>query len=277
MSCENITITIDSSQLDEMSKFISCELAKNGFEIKPFKIGWYNDKVDKSFQLTEAYDTVGFLIISTPAMFEKAFIPFICRQECTGVKDPLDQCVAQYFQQIKKNFPEYNIEAIHDFELHPNRRPKILVQTAAHVSGAAFFYQRADVHPDPWDPQKKICGVCIHPLFGGWFALRGVLIFKNLQCPSLVQENPKDVIPNNEQRIELLEKFNFSWQDWTYRDVFKAIEKYSDDQKQYFATPPKERMDLIMWLKDKNKNQDVQNIDKKEDTNCTSTMNLETN
>ncbi|XP_052090530.1 cyanocobalamin reductase / alkylcobalamin dealkylase-like [Mytilus californianus] len=242
---------MDISELSKLTESISNELDCTGFEVKPFKIGWYNDKVDKRFILPETYDTIGYLIISTPSMFENAFLPFICRQECTGVKDPLDQCVAHYFQQIKQKFPDYNIESIHDYELHPNHRPKVLVQTVAHVSGAAYFYQRSDVSEDPWDTKKKMCGVCIHPQYGGWFALRGVLIFKNIECPSLIQENPIDVIPTCEKRIELLERFNYSWQDWTYRDLTETVEKYSDDQKQYFATPPKDRKELILSLKNK--------------------------
>ena len=52
-------------------------------------------------------------------------------------------------------YPEHKIEAIHDFELNHNRRPKILVQTVGHVSGAAYYYQRSDVTDDPW-PEKQV-------------------------------------------------------------------------------------------------------------------------
>lgn len=44
---------------------------------------------------------------------------------------------------------------MHDFEMRPGtRRPKILVQTAGHVSGAAYFYQKDDIVNPPWDPQQ---------------------------------------------------------------------------------------------------------------------------
>jgi hypothetical protein len=33
------------------------------------------------------------------------------------------------------------VESLHDFELVANRRPRILVQTAGHVSGAVRFYR----------------------------------------------------------------------------------------------------------------------------------------
>lgn len=38
----------------------------------------------------------------------------------------------------------------YDYELFPSRKPKFLAQTAAHVSGAAFYYQQADVKDQPW-------------------------------------------------------------------------------------------------------------------------------
>ena len=38
---------------------------------------------------------------------------------------------------------------MHQFEM-PNGTARILVQTAAHVSGAAFYYQRFDVTDQPW-------------------------------------------------------------------------------------------------------------------------------
>ena len=49
------------------------------------------------------------------------------------------------------------VHALHDFELHHSRRPKVLVQTAGHVAGAARYYQRSDVINDPWD-EKKVSG-----------------------------------------------------------------------------------------------------------------------
>lgn len=41
-----------------------------------------------------------------------------------------------------------------DYEMLPSRKPKFLAQTAAHVAGAAYYYQRKDVKLDPWG--KKV-------------------------------------------------------------------------------------------------------------------------
>ena len=54
------------------------------------------------FHLDIPDDTVAFVIISTPDMFEKAFKPFITRQDCLSVRDPIDECVAHYFLLIKE-------------------------------------------------------------------------------------------------------------------------------------------------------------------------------
>lgn len=56
---------------------------------------------------------------------------------------------------LSQNLPELQIEVITDYEVYPNRRPKILAQTAAHVAGAAYYYQRQDVEDDPWGNQVR--------------------------------------------------------------------------------------------------------------------------
>jgi len=184
-------------------------------------------------------------------MFEQLFLPYLATSYTPGQLDPLDQCLAEWFQSCKRLFPRWEIEAIQDFELYPTRRPKVLVQTAGHVAGAAYYYQRSDVpSPDPWTDKQKIFGVSVHPKYGGWFALRGILIFKDLLAPGLQPNEPVDCVQTREKRIELLEKFNFNWQDWSYRDVFEGDveERYSKQQKLYFATEPSKRFELIEGL-----------------------------
>lgn len=46
------------------------------------------------------------------------------------------------------------MDVIFDYEILPSRKPKFLAQTAAHVAGAAYYYQRKDVKLDPWE--KKV-------------------------------------------------------------------------------------------------------------------------
>lgn len=94
-------------------------------------------------------------------------------------------------------------------------------------------------------PFQKIFGVCIHPKYGGWFAIRGLLLFPDIQVPFLEQPAPVDCVSTEEKRIQLLEQFNFHWQDGRYRDIIEVKERYSEEQKAYFATPPAERLRLL--------------------------------
>lgn len=219
-----------------------------GLEYHPFKIGWYNARVQSPFHFHYSDDTLAILIISTPSMFEQLFLPYLASSYQQGQMDPLDHCMSKWFERCKKAFPKWEVETIQDFELDHTRRPKVLVQTAGHVAGAAFYYQRSDITPpDPWGEAKKIFGVSMHPKYGGWFAFRGVLIFKDLLVPELQPKEPIGCVSTREQRIDLLEKFNFSWQDWSYRDVTgeEIVERYSEKQKHYFKTEPSKRFELI--------------------------------
>lgn len=50
-------------------------------------------------------------------------------------------------------------------------------------------------------------------------------------------------------KIELLNRYNFHWQDWSFRDIFEPIERYSELQKQYFRAKPAERGPIIEIIK----------------------------
>lgn len=218
------------------------------------QIGWYNAVVLPTFRLPYDNETVAWLVVSQPSMFEKLFVPYLkeaWKEGICGAKDPLDACLFQYLNELIRNFQtQFEVDMIQDYEMHPDRRPKVLVQTAGHVSGAAYYYQRQHVDKavDPWDESKKIFGVSMHPKFGGWFAFRGVLIFKGLRAPlTLVQTPPSDCVPTSEMKVDLLRRFNECWQDWTYRDICAnpVQDRYSDKQKLYFGTLPKDRMSIV--------------------------------
>ncbi|KAM9620123.1 cyanocobalamin reductase / alkylcobalamin dealkylase isoform 4-T5 [Morphnus guianensis] len=184
-----------------------------GFEVHAFKVGWYNAILQPGFHLPYPDDTLAFVVLSTPSMFDKALKPFVNKERLKIIRDPVDQCVSHHLSHVKEKFPDQKVDVIFDYEILPSRKPKFLAQTAAHVAGAAYYYQRKDVKLDPWE-KKKIYGVCIHPKYGGWFAIRGLLLFPDIQ-------------------------------DGRYRDIIEVKERYSEEQKAYFATPPSERFQLL--------------------------------
>ena len=83
---------------------------------------------------------------------------------------------------------------------------------------------------------QTICGVCYHPTYGGWVSLDGVFIFKDVLCPDLPQRAPQDVIPSEEKRVELLEKYNKI--DLSFRDLLPVPvpRKYAKEHEKYLSS-----------------------------------------
>ena len=247
---------VDEEAVEDVMKQLRTSVEDKGLEVSPFKVSRYNARVEAAFRFRLHADTLAVLVVSTPSMFEKLFLPSVMGDEKSmeGSVDPLDRCIRAEMDTLTGLFPQYRVEFIQDSQLTPTRRPVVLVQTAGHVSGAAYYYQRADVAaPQPWSENTRIYGVSVHPRYGGWFALRGVLIFHGLLAPGLVQRAPIDCVPSREGRVELLEKFNTCWQDYSYREVMESgtiVERYSDRQRTYFSTVPRNRFELIQqWRK----------------------------
>jgi len=235
-----------------------------GLETAPLKVGWYNEALqDKRFAFNDLDpDTLAFIVVSSPSMFEKAFIPFV--RSGTDTPNPVDECMMHHFRRMCDLFPEeYGLEPLHDFELSPvTRRPKILVQTAAHVASVARFYRQEDLDSTGLeyyksmrrecghDLPKKIFPVSLHPKYGGWFGLRGVLIFKGVQTESeensLKQRDPPEILQSQKEIAELLYLFNDHWQDRRYRDVGmgESVERYSELQQEYFAASTDQRRQI---------------------------------
>ena len=53
-----------------------------------------------------------------------------------------------------------------------------------------------------------------------------------------------------DKKIELLNRYNKNWRDWSFRDIIEPYERYSDLQKRYFSTPPAERNGLIKLIRE---------------------------
>ncbi|KAM6963020.1 cyanocobalamin reductase / alkylcobalamin dealkylase [Aplochiton taeniatus] len=232
--------------VDSVTGLLNDSLSGLGFEVYPLKIGWYNMVLSPSLRLAYPDDTLGVVVLSTPAMFEQVFLPFLEKRGIEGVSDPIDQCVKDCINTaVSKCFPGQKVNVSYDYEMLPSRKPKFLAQTAAHVSGAAYYYQQADVTDQPWG-DKKMFGVCVHPRFGGWFAIRALLVFEGVEAgPELIEPTPPDCVVTREARIKLLEGFNLRWQDWSYRDIIPAAQTYSQKQMDYFSTAPAQRAVLL--------------------------------
>ncbi len=244
---------------------LSSFLSPLGFDVHPFLAEWYNQVVSPKFKLSSGEEhSLAFVVISRPSMFEGTFLPFLLDrldEQGKDKKDPLDECMKQTLARIKEEAlgdMEEEVVVMHDFELLPNRRPKILAQSAAHVSGAVRFIREEDVQDKSLlkgVESPKIYPVCVHPELGGWFAIRAVVLFPSVLEPSLPRPIP--VLPEvaDEDAAEVLRLYNDCWRDWRFRDavVKDPAERYSKLQQEYFAAPPSDRWKIVQRVKEEGK------------------------
>ena len=133
-------MTIEKDEVSELQNKVENIMCPGGFEVHPFLVGWYNEVVAPKFHLDFPDSTLAFILISQPRMFEQSFLPFLSSQYTSGcLQDPIDQCMLHCFSKLKNI--SSSVVTLHDFQLSPARRPKILVQSAGHVAGAVRFYK----------------------------------------------------------------------------------------------------------------------------------------
>ena len=132
-----------------------------------------------------------------------------------------------------------------------------------HVSkpglGPWRFYRQEDLDEHGLEEYRRLRGgtlpakifpVCLHPHYGGWFGLRGILMFRAVQDSDsdLTRTSPPEVLRSQKQMAELLFLFNHHWRDRRYRDVGMqptSLKRYSDIQQQYFAASTDERKAIL--------------------------------
>ena len=110
-------------------------------------------------------------------MFETLFIKHMFENyknnfdKLDTLNDPIDGCLGDLFERVKNKLEidldgldDISIETIKDYDIDPGtRRAKIVMQTCAQISGAAYFYdpkkyQNELMTPgkDPNQPVKKV-------------------------------------------------------------------------------------------------------------------------
>lgn len=65
-----------------------------------FQVAWYNELLPSTFHLPLPGPTLAFLVLSTPAMFDRALKPFIQSCHLQPLTDPVDQCVAYHLRRV---------------------------------------------------------------------------------------------------------------------------------------------------------------------------------
>ena len=116
-----------SFKMEELNDIIDSFCENKGLEAYPFKLKWYNASLTNDKFKIQSFpeDSLAFVIISQPSMFEKTFLPFVSDNWSNMCKilDPLDQCMKSVFQELKSNVQDLDsqVQFFHDFEIGPNR------------------------------------------------------------------------------------------------------------------------------------------------------------
>ncbi|XP_063722512.1 cyanocobalamin reductase / alkylcobalamin dealkylase-like isoform X2 [Symsagittifera roscoffensis] len=177
---------LSQEEFELIQSLLESQLTPFGFESSPLLIKWYNEQVDKKFKFKSIHeDSLAFCVTSTSEMFERGFLPFVFESGiCRDLRNALDESIGFYLKKMCQDLQNYQPIFYRDSDLEPGtRRPAFLAQTAAHVSGVAYYYHPSEIIqsakregiPLPWseeDQQGRVYGVSIHHKYGGWFAIR---------------------------------------------------------------------------------------------------------
>lgn len=79
-------------------RFLTRSIKKNNIFILIYlplclQVGWYNSVLLPTLHLPYPDDSLAVVVLSTPSMFEQAFLPFMEQKGYQGLSDPIDQCV----------------------------------------------------------------------------------------------------------------------------------------------------------------------------------------
>mgnify|MGYP001803182177 CR=1 FL=1 len=92
--------------------------------------------------------------------------PFFCHEETIFNHSQHVLCDCYFDTVVITQSPalrDEKVETYYDYEMVAgSRRPRILVQTAGHVAGAAYFYQQTAQSAPPGEKHKV--SVLLHPL-----------------------------------------------------------------------------------------------------------------
>jgi len=231
-----------------------------GLDTHPFLVSWYNEKVGPKFQLNYPKDTLAFVIINGPHVFEKCIVPYT---KARIMEDPdfhsnnlMDDSIKHAFTIVTSDLISegFQTDMFYDFDLHPSRRPKVLVQTAAHVAGAVQYFHKNNlpttIQMSTFGKKSDLNGVAIHPKYGGWFAIRGVIIFSNVQLSeetkSVQRPEPVEIFNDPAQVARVIELFAYEWQTNEWRNFHPGLGlKYTDDFITYLNMEPTKRWEYV--------------------------------
>lgn len=230
----------------------------------PFLVGWYNDKrteKGEGMNLIEApRDTVAFAIYSVPGYVDVITEHFARSKPETKLVDSATDEILSWLR-----LPPDVDALVVNTDVGP---PYYHVQTVGAVCGIDEHIEAEDLQEagdDEWreelmdqlgetrdaltwgtDPvgRRKIFGVNVHPVYGGWYAYRALVILRGVSVPGLTPPAPLEFLEHSKKRL-ILAEYNLQHAMCLWRDLTEdhpPARRYCPDEYLFFTeTSPDKR------------------------------------
>jgi len=227
---------------------------------KPFLVGWYNETRDKTADGTQRIDAspaaVAFAIYSVPD-FLTSVADFYRRE--APKNNFVDAATNDILEKLRAS-------------LHPQLEPFVVntddgppyyhVQTLGAVAGVDQHIEAEDfkgAENEEWredlsdrleesrdtkmwgtDPVtlRKIFGVNVHPVWGGWYAYRGLIVLRGALAESLQRPVPLNFLEESEAR-RIIAEYNLRHAECLWRDMVETGHppelRYTTDEFFFFT------------------------------------------
>lgn len=241
----------------------------------PFLVGWYNDMrraTADGAQLIDAPETaVAFVLCSVPGYIDVVVEHFARQRPPEGFADFVDSTTNEILDFLRvglapadplvlntdKGPPYYHVQtmgAVAGLDQH------LATSDFDDAAGIAWREKVSDELEDRrdrkmWgtDPEtlRKIFSVNMHPVWGGWYAYRALVVLRGARAEGLQQPTRLQFLPTTEaQRV--LAEFNLRHEQCLWRDLsaegHAADRRYRPEEFFFFTetSPAKRRRFLEM-------------------------------
>ncbi|CAE7204674.1 MMACHC [Symbiodinium natans] len=263
----------DAFDAEEFQKALSAWLTPMCLDCsRPFLIGWYNQArgttADGTQQIQGPDDAVAYAIYSVPGYLDVVIEHYARERPSTGFIDGATDAI---LAQLRQALPAELEAEVVNTDAGP---PYYHVQTIGNVCAEDEHLEAKDVDGDDrddWqedlsdqleetrDPKmwgtesemrRKIFGVNVHPIWGGWYSYRALIVLRKATQASLPQPKPLAFLATEDKK-RILAEYNLRHQLCLWRDLADSHppeKRYSPEEFFFFTetSPDKRRRFLEM-------------------------------
>lgn len=223
----------------------------------PFLVGWYNDERKRTAggesMIKADEDAVAFAMYTRPGYLDTILDHYGRARPSSHF---VDAATNEVLQQLRTKLPDAFGAVVTNTDEGP---PYYHVQTVGAVAGVDQHMEAGDVNDPLWesdlsdrleetrdermwgtDPQvrRKIFGVNMHPIYGGWYAYRALVVLHAVRAKDLKRPEPLSFVSGDDMR-RILSEYNLRHADCNWRDLkligHPAEHRYTPEEFFFFT------------------------------------------